>query len=72
MQTLVVNTRHCPAAGKEVQVEEIYHLQGTGTCQIDTQLVSWRCLDENGCPQAGDCPLYREYAGTGEKSMLDR
>ncbi len=72
MQTLVINSRRCPAVGREVRVEEIYHLQGTGTCQIDTQLVSWRCLDGGDCPDADNCPLYREYAGTGEKSMLDR
>lgn len=72
MQTLTLNRYHCPVLDREVQVEELYSLAGTSTCQIDTQLVSWRCLAEARCPRASGCPLFMEYAGTGTRSFLDR
>lgn len=72
MQTLLVSNRHCPVIGREVRVEEIYHLEGTGTCQIDIRLLSWHCLYEDLCPDTASCPLPREYASTGEKTLFDR
>lgn len=72
MQTLVHSTFQCPVAGYGVRVEELYMLEGTGTCQIDTQLVAWRCLEYDHCPKTAACPLYQEYAAAGEKSLLDR
>lgn len=72
MRTLVESTFLCRETGQMVRVEELYELEGTSTCQVDTRLLSWRCLDAADCPVPAACPLYRQYAGTGEKSMLDR
>ncbi|WP_131821628.1 hypothetical protein [Desulfofundulus australicus] len=72
LQTLLVNSRYCPVAKREVRVEEIYLLEGTASCQIDIRLLSWRCLYEDLCPEKASCPLPLEYASTGEKTMFDR
>lgn len=72
MQTNVTNNRHCPVINQEIRIEETYHLAGSGSCQIDIQLISWRCLNNTRCPAPEQCPLHQEYAGTGEKSFLDR
>lgn len=72
MRTLVESTRLCPETGHKVRVEELYELEGTCTCQMDTRLLSWRCLDEANCRAKAACPLHREYAGTGGKTMLDQ
>ncbi len=63
MQTRSVITRHCPVAGRNVQVEEIHLVEGTSTCQIETQLIHRRCLDDTICPGKSDCPLHLEYEG---------
>ncbi|KJS14290.1 MAG: hypothetical protein VR67_00665 [Peptococcaceae bacterium BRH_c8a] len=60
MQSLLTGTRYCPVAGREIQVEDIYLVEGTCTCQVDWQLINRRCLDESDCPDASACPLHRE------------
>ncbi|WP_347488820.1 hypothetical protein [Desulfoscipio sp. XC116] len=72
MQTLICSKYLCPVIGREVQVEELYHLESTCTCQIDTRLISWHCLYSNSCPNPTACPLYREYSTTGEESLPDQ
>jgi len=72
VRTLVENTRLCPETGRKVRVEELYELEGTCTCQVDTRLLDWRCLNETDCPAKAACKLHLEYAGTREKSMLER
>lgn len=72
VQTQIANNRYCEIMNREVQIEETYRLEGSGTCQIDIQLISWRCLTGTVCPAPEGCPLHREYALTGEKSFLDR
>lgn len=67
MQTQVVNNCHCPVMEREVRIEEIYQLEGTSTCQIDVQLISWNCMEKSKCPQTAYCPLYRKYVIKGDK-----
>lgn len=71
MHTLVVNSHYCPVLGQDVQVEELYYFAGTCTCQIDSDLLSWRCLNKNEC-KSESCPLFQEYAGTGVESLMDQ
>ncbi|SFR10410.1 hypothetical protein [Desulfoscipio geothermicus] len=70
MYTIMINNHYCPVTDREIQVEELYNLEGTNTCQIATRLLSWRCLNKN-CPDSAPCPLYSLYTGTGEKSLPD-
>lgn len=61
MQTRASVIYHCPLAEHDVQLDEIYLVEGIGTCQVEWQLIHRECLAEAGCANRADCPLLQEY-----------